>query len=176
MRSARRDGRMRDGRLITLEEQDRSVWKRDEITVASRLLESALQRGPAAGPYQVQAAIAAVHAEAPEAERTDWRQISLLYERLFELQPTPVVALNHAVAVAMSDGWTAGLSAIEAANGDGKLDGYYLFHAARADILRRVGRVADASAAYRQAIDLTSNPRECEYLEGRLAALENPKK
>jgi RNA polymerase sigma-70 factor (ECF subfamily) len=166
---ARREGRVRDGKLVTLEDQDRSGWKRDEISEGCSLLERALLRGHP-GPYQLQAAIAALHAEAATARDTDWRQIAALYQRLLTLQPTPVIALNHAVAVAMSGGWEEGLRLIEDAGAGGQLERYYLYYAARADLLRRMGRASEASAEYRRAIELVTNPREREFLEDRLAA------
>jgi RNA polymerase sigma-70 factor (ECF subfamily) len=166
---ARRDGRVRDGKLVTLEEQDRSGWKRDEIAEGVALLERAV-RLARPGPYQLQAAVAALHAEAATAVETDWRQIAALYEKLLSLQPTPVIALNYAVAVAMSGDWEEGLRLVEEAGGGGKLERYYLFHAARADLLRRMGRHEEASAAYGRAIELVTNPREREFLEDRLAA------
>ena len=118
------------------------------------------------GPYQVQAAIAALHAQAPRAEDTDWSQIATLYRALAERSPSPVVSLNRAVAVAMADGPSAGL----ALTGElaGELDGYHLFHAARADLLRRLGRDEEAAAAYERALELTTNPLERAFLTRRL--------
>jgi RNA polymerase sigma-70 factor (ECF subfamily) len=118
------------------------------------------------GPYQMQAAIAALHAQAPRPEDTDWPQIAALYGRLAELSPSPVVELNRAVAVAMADGPARGLSMVEALEGD--LDGYHLFHAARADLLRRLDRRDEAAEAYRRALSLATNPSERTYLERRL--------
>jgi RNA polymerase sigma-70 factor (ECF subfamily) len=118
------------------------------------------------GPYQVQAAIAALHARAPRPEDTDWPQIAALYGRLAELTPSPVVELNRAVAVAMADGPARGLSMVDALEGD--LDGYHLFHSARADLLRRLDRRDEAAESYRRALSLATNPSERTYLERRL--------
>ena len=167
LQHSRRDARMADGALVTLEEQDRSLWDRDSIAEGRLLVEKGLRlRRP--GPYQLQAAIAALHSEAAAAEATDWRQIALLYERLYELSPSPVVALNHAVAVAMGAGLDEGLLRIDRLGASGALDNYYLFHAARADILRRMRRSAEASAAYERAIALAANPVESAFLKKRL--------
>ncbi|HZQ54333.1 MAG TPA: sigma-70 family RNA polymerase sigma factor [Bryobacteraceae bacterium] len=168
---SRRDARMRDSKLITLEEQDRSLWHRDEIAEGLLVLEKALKRG-AAGPYTLQAAIAALHASANTPQSTDWRQIAALYERLFAFNSSPVVALNYAVAIAMSAGYEEGLRQLDALDGSGELDRYHLFHAARADILRRMNRHAEAKEAYRRALALTTNAIEQRYLEQRLSSLE----
>ncbi|HEY3740214.1 MAG TPA: RNA polymerase sigma factor [Bryobacteraceae bacterium] len=170
LHNARRDGRVQDGKLVTLEDQDRSVWKRDEIAEGTSLLESVLRR-KCPGPYQLQGAIAALHAEAPTPGDTDWRQIAALYSHLFALQPNPVVALNHAVAVAMSGNWEDGLRMIDEAGAGGRLERYYLFHAARADILRRMTRFDEAAQAYGRAIELATNPLEREFLTGRLESV-----
>jgi RNA polymerase sigma-70 factor (ECF subfamily) len=162
---SRRDARMRGGRLVTLEEQDRALWRRDEIAEGCALVESALRRGPV-GPYQLQAAIAALHADPERAEDTDWAQIAALYDRLLIIHPTPVVALNHAVAVAMGGALEEGLQRVEALDG---LDRYYLLHAARAELLRRMHRPTEAADAYRRALSLATNGVEREYLERRLA-------
>src|SRR4029453_10622818 len=157
-REARTDA---DGNLVLLEDQDRSLWNPDRIEEGRRLLDRAARmRRP--GPYQLQAAIAAVHAE----ETTDWAAIGALYERLGELSPSPVVDLNRAVAVAMADGLDQGLGLIDEIQG---LDDYHLLHAARADLLRRLGRDAEAAGAYRRALELAPNPVERAYLERRLA-------
>ena len=124
-----------------------------------------------AGNYQIQAAIAAVHAEASTADETDWRQIVALYEELLRTTSSPVVALNYAAAVAMSDGLERGLSLMEFANASGALDNYYLFHASRADLLRRLNRVDDATAAYQHALSLTTNSVEQNYIRRRLREL-----
>ena len=168
---SRRDARMQDSRLITLEEQDRSLWHRDEIAEGLLVLEGALKRG-AAGPYTLQAAIAALHASANTPQSTDWRQIAALYEQLFAFNSSPVVALNYAVAIAMSAGYEEGLRELDALDGSGELDRYHLFHAARADILRRMNRHAEAKDAYRRALGLTTNAIEQRYLEQRLSSLE----
>ncbi len=155
------------GELITLEEQDRSLWNRDQIHEGIRQVEEALHLH-SAGPYQVQAAIAAIHSEAATPDTTDWRQIASLYGELARLMPTPVVALNHAVAVAMSEGFVRGLAMIDDLGASGELDNYYLFHAARADILRRLGHREKARAAYQRAISLATNQVERNYLARRL--------
>ena len=165
LHDSRREARMCDGQLVTLEEQDRGLWDRARIAEGLRIVERALRLGPV-GPYQVQAAIAALHAEADTPAQTDWRQIALLYERLLEWQPSPVIRLNHAVAVAMSDGCEEGLRRIDEIGG---LDGYYLFHAARADLLARIERRGEAAEAYRKALALAVNRVEREFLERRLA-------
>jgi RNA polymerase sigma-70 factor (ECF subfamily) len=167
LHDSRRDARIRDGALVTLEEQDRSLWDRGEIGEGLALLDVAMRTGPA-GPYQLQAAIVALHAAAATPEQTDWRQIALLYRRLLEFMNTPVVALNHAIAVAMSDGLAEGLARMDELGVSGELEKYYLFHAARADILRRMGRLEDAVAAYRRALDLTGNRIEQEFLKRRI--------
>ncbi len=155
------------GMLVTLEEQDRSLWDRQQICEGLTLVEAALRRG-GIGPYQLQAAIAAVHAEADTPEATDWRQIAALYGELARVDPNPVVLLNRAVAIGMSEGLRHGLASIDALCG---LDHYHLFHAARADLLRRLGSRSAAAEAYRRALALTANGVERAYLERRLAAL-----
>jgi RNA polymerase sigma-70 factor (ECF subfamily) len=171
LQDSRRETRVTSsGELVTLEEQDRSRWDRGEITEGTRLVEASL-RQRRVGPYQLQAAIAAVHANAPSSEATDWAEIAALYRELATLTPTPVVALNRAVAVAMSEGWEKGLALIDELGASGKLSGYYLYHAARADLLRRLGRNAEAAAAYREAIALATNAVEQTYLRRRLAQL-----
>jgi RNA polymerase sigma-70 factor (ECF subfamily) len=155
------------GMLVTLEDQDRSLWDRDQIREGLALVDRALRRGRV-GPYQLQAAIAAVHAEAATAETTDWPQIAALYGELAQVEPGPVVLLNRAVAIGMSAGPRRGLALIDALCG---LDRYHLFHAARADLLRRLGSATAAAEAYRRALALTANAIERAYLERRLAAL-----
>ena len=168
LQDSRRAARVNDrGELVTLEEQDRSLWDRNEIEEGVRLVERALAMRRA-GRYQLQAAIAAVHCEAETAADTDWRQIVALYERLLRISASPVVALNHAAAVAMSDGYEQGLRLIDAAGADGRLDNYYLFHAARADLLRRLHRLDEAHAAYQRALGLTTNRVEQNYIRRRL--------
>jgi RNA polymerase sigma-70 factor (ECF subfamily) len=156
-----------DGELVLLDEQDRGRWDRAQIDEGLALVERALRRGRP-GPYQLQAAIAAVHASAPVAADTDWPQIVALYDELLRRQPTPVVALNRAVAVAMVDGPERGLELLAGITG---LDRYRLFHAARADLLRRLDRRPEAVAAYRRARELATNPAEQRFLDRRLHAL-----
>jgi RNA polymerase sigma-70 factor (ECF subfamily) len=159
-----------DGELVTLEEQDRTRWNRVQIDEGLALLDRALAM-EGVGAYQLQAAIAALHATAPSSVETDWAQIAALYEELGARYPSPVVALNHAVAVAMSEGIELGLRAIDALGRSGELESYAHYHAARADLLRRLGRAPEAAAAYERALTLTSNAVERRYLRRRLAAL-----
>ncbi len=159
-----------DGELLLLEEQDRSLWDRAQIDEGRRLVEQALSSQPV-GRYVLQAAIAAVHAESPNAAATDWRQIVGLYDILLRIDPTPVVELNRAVAIAMADDAAAGLVLIDAILARGELTEYYLAHSARADLCRRLGRRADAIAAYERALELTKQEPERRFLERRLAAL-----
>ena len=171
LHDSRRDTRVSArGELIPLEEQDRTLWDRAQIEEALPLVDRALRRR-AIGPYQVQAAIAALHAQAPTAAGTDWAQIAALYRELARLQPTATIALNHAVAVAMSQGLEQGLALLEAARASGQLDSYHLYHAARADLLRRLHRNPEAVAAYRQALSLTANAVERRFLRRRLTEL-----
>lgn len=170
LHDSRRRARMRDGELVTLDEQDRSLWDREQIEEGLKLVETALRLGPA-GPYQLQAAIAALHASAQVPEETDWRQIAALYNRLLRFQDSPVVALNGAVAVALGYGLQEGLHRIEALGASKVLEGYHLFHAARADILRRLGRSGEACAAYHRALELVGNEIERRFLRRRLAEL-----
>jgi RNA polymerase sigma-70 factor (ECF subfamily) len=166
LHDARRPARVSpSGSLVTLEEQDRSLWNAAEITAGTTLLETALTRG-APGPYQVQAAIAACHATAPTAAETDWPQIASLYGELRKHVPSPVVALNHAVAVAMAHGPLAGLAMIDELTG---LAGYHLLPATRADLLRRLDRRSEAAAEYRAALSLVTSEVERRYLAARLA-------
>jgi RNA polymerase sigma-70 factor (ECF subfamily) len=156
-----------DGELVLLDDQDRSLWDRDLIARGVALLDRALAlRRP--GPYQLQAAIAALHARARAPGETDWTQIALLYGELARLQPSPVVELNRAVAVAMAEGPAAGLELLD----DLPLEGYHLFHSARADLLRREGRVDEARAAYERARELVTNEPERAFLARRIAELE----
>jgi RNA polymerase sigma-70 factor (ECF subfamily) len=157
-----------DGELVTLEEQDRRRWDAGAIRDGVFLAEEALRQG-GAGFYTLQAAIAAVHAEAPAAEATDWRQIVILYGLLGRLHPSPVVALNRAVAVAMAEGPERGLALLEDVAARGGLEGYHLLPAARADLLRRLGRHGEAAVAYRAALALVAQDAERRYLERRLA-------
>jgi RNA polymerase sigma-70 factor, ECF subfamily len=169
LHDARREARLdASGELVTLEEQDRASWDRDEIDEGVRLLEAALRRDRP-GPYQLQAAIAACHATATTAADTDWAQIAGLYEQLARLVPSAVVELNRAVAVAMADGPAAGLELVESLQASGRLAGYHLLPATRADLLRRLGRHAEAAAAYREALELAATDAERRYLTRRLA-------
>ncbi len=172
LQDSRRLSRVRDGKLVTMEEQDRSQWDRRQIAEGLELVEQALRRGPV-GAYQLQAAIAALHAQAATSADTDWRQIAALYGRLLELHPSPVVELNRAVAVGMSLGYEAGLAHVEAAGASGRLDGYYLFHAARAEMLRRMNRNEEAREAYVAALRIATNSVEREYLKRRLEELSS---
>jgi RNA polymerase sigma-70 factor (ECF subfamily) len=168
LQDSRRDTRINDcGGLMTLEEQDRSRWDRKQIKEGLRLVEIALPRRKV-GNYQIQAAIAAVHAEAKTAAETDWAQVVALYRELMRINSSPVVALNHAAAVAMNEGFEKGLNLIEEANANRKLENYYLFHAARADLLRRLNRNEEAMTAYTRALSLTTNKIEQQYLRKRL--------
>ncbi len=159
-----------EGDLILLEEQNRSLWRREQIAEGAALVERALM-SRRFGPYTLQAAIAAVHAEAPDAAATDWAEIVGLYDALARLAPSPVVALNQAVAVAMRDGPVAGLALIDALLARGELADYHLAHAARADLCRRLGRTAAARAAYERALALTQQEPERRFLARRLADL-----
>lgn len=167
LQHSRRNARVAGGQLITLEEQDRSLWDRIAIAEGLALVEKALRLGPA-GPYALQAAIAALHAHAATPAETDWPQIAALYARLAELSPSPVVALNQAVAVAMSGRMEEALARIDELGRAGTLDRYYLYHAARADLLRRLARFSESSEAYHRAAALATNPVELAYLQRRL--------
>ncbi len=170
LHDARRDARTAEGRLVLLEDQDRTRWDRERIREGTGLLEEALARGRV-GSYQIQAAIAALHGAAERSEDTDWRQIAALYSVLLRIQPTPVVRLNHAVAVAMAYGPDRGLSLLDALADLRELDRYHLYHAARGELLRRAGRMRPAAEAYARARALSTSPIEQRYLEDRLAAL-----
>ncbi|MGH9822717.1 MAG: RNA polymerase sigma factor, partial [Blastocatellia bacterium] len=168
LQNSRRDARVdKSGELVPLEEQDRSLWHSVEIYEGAQLIERALT-SRRIGPYQLQAAIAAVHAQAPTAVETDWLEISGLYRELARILPSPVITLNHAVSVAMSEGLEKGLELIDRAGSAGALDQYYLFHAARADILRRLSRFQEAANAYQHALALATNRVEQNYLRRRL--------
>ena len=172
LQDSRRDARVNDaGELVTLEEQDRSRWDATEIAEGTRLVQAALSLRRV-GNYQLQAAIAAVHAEAKQADETDWRQIVALYGELLRITSSPVVALNHAAAVAMSEGPEQGLRLLEAAGAAGALQNYYLFHASRADLLRRLNRLDEAVTAYTTALSLTTNVVEQNYIRRRLNELK----
>ena len=153
------------GELVLLEDQDRSLWRRDRIEEGRRILERAVRFGDP-GPYQLQAAISAVHADTLEGEQTDWPAIASLYDQLARVAPSPIVELNRAVAVALAGDIQEGLDLIAAIEG---LDGYHLLHAARADLLRRLGRRSKAAEAYRQALALGPSPVERRFLERRLS-------
>jgi RNA polymerase sigma-70 factor (ECF subfamily) len=159
------------GELILLEHQDRALWNREQIAEGVTLVEKALQ-SRRFGPYTLQAAIAAVHAEAETAAATDWRQIVALYNHLVRLQPSPVVHLNRAVAIAMSDGPEAGLARIDALLEHGELANYYLAHSARADLCRRLGRTAEARSSYEKALALTQQEPERQFLQARIRQLK----
>jgi len=159
------------GELILLENQDRSLWNREQIAEGVALLEKAL-KSRRFGSYTLQAAIAAVHAEAESVAVTDWRQIVALYDRLLRIQPSPVVQLNRAVAIAMRDGPEAGLTHIDAVMEHGEMANYYLAHSARADMYRRLGRTAEARASYEKALALTQQEPERRFLARRLEELK----
>jgi len=168
LQDSRRDARMNaDGKFVTLEEQDRSRWDREEIDEGLQLVEKALKMG-GVGNYQIQAAIAAVHSEASTADQTDWPQVVALYQELMRINSSPVIALNHAAAVAMSEGAESGLALINEANTGNRLENYYLFHASRADLLRRLNRLDEAATSYTRALSLTTNRIEQQYLRERL--------
>jgi len=172
LHDSRRDARSTsDGQLIPLEEQDRSLWHHDQIAEGVPLVERALGRRNL-GPYQLQAAIAAIHAEARTAAETDWKQIAALYAILNTTQASPIVALNHAVAVAMSESLERGLAMIDELGAGGELESYRLYHAARADLLRRMGCNPEAIESYRRALALTSNAVELRYLGRRMSELD----
>jgi RNA polymerase sigma-70 factor, ECF subfamily len=154
-----------------LEEQDRSLWHQDQIREGIGLVERALGRRNV-GPYQLQAAIAAIHAEARTAAQTDWKQIAALYALLNAGQNSPIVSLNYAVAVAMSRSVEEGLAMIDELGASGELDDYHLYHAARADLLRRMGRTGQALEGYRRAEALATNTVELRYLRRRIAELD----
>ena len=166
---ARRDARVdAAGEMVLLEDQDRSRWDQGAIREGLALVESALRDGPP-GAYALQAAIAGVHARAARADETDWREIAALYGVLRVANPSGVVALNHAAAVAMAEGPAAGLRLMDALAADGALAGYHLLPAARADLLRRLGRMSEAAEAYREALALAGNESDRRFLEKRLA-------
>jgi RNA polymerase sigma-70 factor (ECF subfamily) len=159
------------GEIVLLDDQDRSLWNRDQIREGLELVDAALGSGPA-GPYAIQAAIAAVHSRAASASETDWREMEALYAYLMRLQPSPVVELNHAVAVAMANGPAEGLQLIESIRVREALDGYHLMWSARADLLRRLGRTDEAAESYRRALKLVKTEPERRFLARRLERLE----
>jgi RNA polymerase sigma-70 factor (ECF subfamily) len=166
--AARVDG---DGAVVPLELQDRTAWDRDRIAEGLSVLDETLHRRRP-GPYQVQAAVAACHASASGADETDWAQIALLYRELGRMAPSPVVELNRAVAVAMSEGPVRGLVLVDALTAAGKLPGYFPLAATRADLLRRLGRWDEAAAGYREALALAPTDAERRHLARRLAEAE----
>ena len=171
LHDSRREARLDEtGDLVVLEEQDRRRWDQQQIAEALPLVEEALRRGP--GPFALQAAIAALHCQAPRPEDTDWPQIVRLYDVLERLEPSPIVSLNRAVAVAMVEGPRPALALIDALAATGDLDGYHLLHAARADLLRRLGSSADAAASYARALALVTNDSERRFLERRLREVQ----
>jgi RNA polymerase sigma-70 factor (ECF subfamily) len=173
LHDSRRDARSDEaGDLITLEEQDRSRWNQRQIAEALPLVDEALRGAP--GPFALQAAIAALHCRAARADDTDWRQIVLLYDLLERVQPSPVVSLNRAVAVAMADGPQPALALIDALAAKGELDNYHLLHAARADLLRRLGSSEEAARSYTRALQLVTNDSERRFLQRRLRELHPP--
>ena len=167
-RAARVDER---GDLVVLEEQDRNKWNRAQIAEALPLVRESLRRLP--GPFALQAAIAAEHCRAATPEATDWRRIVQLYDALQVVQPSPIVLLNRAVAVAMAEGPQAGLDLINKLASDGALEEYHLLYAARADLLRRLGLNAKAAQSYERALELATNERERRFLAGRLREVES---
>jgi RNA polymerase sigma-70 factor, ECF subfamily len=172
LHDARRDARVGpDGELVLLEDQDRSRWDQAAIAEGRTLVQAVLSTRRV-GTYQLQAAIAALHDEAPDAAATDWAQIATLYRALVDLDPSPVVRLNHAVAVAFADGPAVGLAMMDGLADEGALASYPYLHAARADLLRRLGRGSEAAAAYRHALELTSNRPERSFLASRIRDVE----
>jgi RNA polymerase sigma-70 factor (ECF subfamily) len=173
LHDARRPSRIdSDSELVTLEEQDRTLWNHGEIAEGTAILERAL-RQRRAGPYQIQAAIAACHATARIASETDWPQIAGLYAQLERVAPSPVVQLNHAVAIAMTDGPKAALRVVDALSSGGQLDDYYLLHSTRADLLRRTGRLTEARSSYQAAFELAPTDAERRFLQRRLSSVTN---
>jgi RNA polymerase sigma-70 factor, ECF subfamily len=167
LHDARRAARLdAAGDVVLLEDQDRSLWDRRQIAEALPLVDEALRRGP--GPFALQAAIAALHCQAAKAEDTDWPQIVQLYDVLERVQPSPIISLNRAVAVAVVDGPRTALALIDTLATAGDLDGYHLLHAARADLLRRLGSMAEAATSYARALALVTNDSERRFLERRL--------
>ena len=172
LHDSRRGARLDDaGDLVVLEEQDRSRWDHRKIAEALPLVEEALRGGP--GPFALQAAIAALHCQAARPDDTDWPQIVRLYDLLDRQQPSPIVSLNRAVAVAMAEGPREGLALIDALAAGGELEDYHLLHAARADLLRRIGSSQEAAKSYRRALALVSNESERRFLERRLRELRD---
>jgi RNA polymerase sigma-70 factor (ECF subfamily) len=177
LHDSRRDARVDDaGDLVVLEEQDRRRWNQQQISEALPLVEKALRSrsGDGPGPFALQAAIAAEHCKAARAEDTDWPQIVRLYDFLERVQPSPIVSLNRAVAVAMMDGPRPALTLIDALSATGELDEYHLLHAARADLLRRMGSTVEAAKSYERALVLATNESERRFLKRRLREVQSP--
>jgi RNA polymerase sigma-70 factor, ECF subfamily len=173
LQDARRDARLDDsGDLVLLEDQDRRLWHSSQIAEALPLVEEALREGP--GPFALQAAIAAVHCQAARPEDTGWPEILRLYDLLLAMDPSPVVALNRAVAVAFVQGPQPALAIVDSLASAGDLEEYHLFHAVRADLLRRAGSMADAARSYQRALALVTNPSERRFLERRLREVQPP--
>jgi RNA polymerase sigma-70 factor (ECF subfamily) len=167
LHDSRREARLNEmGELVTLENQDRSKWNQQQIAEALPLVEEALRGGPA--PYTLQAAISALHCQAARAEDTDWAQIVALYTLLERAQPSPIVSLNRAVAVSMALGPEPALQLIDGLDASGALADYHLFHAARADVLRRMGRREESAKSYARAVELAGNDSERRFLQRRL--------
>jgi RNA polymerase sigma-70 factor, ECF subfamily len=173
LHDSRRETRLDEaGDIVLLEDQDRARWDRAQIREGAALARAALgAEGEAPGPYALQAAIAAVHAEAPTVAATNWRRITALYGALAEVNPSPVIELNRAVAIAMSDGFEQGLALVDELDSGGELAAYHLLPAARAELLRRLGRHPEAAASYRRALDLVTNDAERRHLDKRLRSL-----
>jgi RNA polymerase sigma-70 factor (ECF subfamily) len=173
LHDARRDARVdQAGDLVVLDDQNRRRWNQQQIAEALPLVEEAFRGGP--GPFAAQAAIAALHCRAARPEDTDWPQIVQLYDLLARLQPSPVVSLNRAAAVAMVDGPGPALALIDALASSGDLDNYHLLHAARADLLRRMGSLKEAAKAYSHALTMVGNASERRFLERRLREVQAP--
>ncbi|MGH9561084.1 MAG: DUF6596 domain-containing protein, partial [Terracidiphilus sp.] len=172
LHDARRDARIdENGEIVVLEQQDRRAWNHEQIAEALPLAEESMRGEP--GPFAIQAAIAAVHCRAERSGDTDWPQIVRLYEQLESIQPSPIVALNRAVAVAMAEGPRAGLAAIDALTATNELEEYHLLHAARADLWRRCGMNSEAAQSYARAMQLVKNDSEQRYLERRLREVQS---
>jgi RNA polymerase sigma-70 factor (ECF subfamily) len=173
LHDARRDARLdSSGELVVLEQQDRGRWNHQQIAEAVQLLKD-MPRGPA-GPFALQAAIGAVHCQAERAEDTNWAEIVRLYNRLGHVQPSPIISLNRAVAVAMAEGPRSGLAAMDELAASSDLDEYHLLHAARADLLRRLGSREEAAKSYRRALRAVKNESERRFLERRLREVQSP--
>jgi RNA polymerase sigma-70 factor, ECF subfamily len=174
LHDSRRDARLDEaGDIVVLEDQDRSRWNGPQIAEALPLVDEAFRARP--GPFAVQAAVAALHCQSARAEDTDWPQILRLYDLLERLQPSPIVSLNRAVAVAMLHGPRQALTLIDELAQAGDLDNYHLLHSARADLLRRLGSSVEAAQAYTRALTLVGNDSERRFLERRLRQVQSPK-